>query len=101
MSSPHTLRECSGSTLGIPERCQQSVPVKSSELTLVLDAFSAGSEDMVIYNVRRTYMRSRNACNVKVGTYPVHLRRRGPGLYSCIGATAVEVLSIRSRDPQT
>ena len=49
------------------------MPVRSNELKLVLDVFSAEGEGTVIKNVRRTYIRSRNACNVKVGTYPVHL----------------------------
>ena len=49
------------------------MPVRSKELKLVLDVFSAEGEGTVIKNVRRTYIRSRNACNVKIGTYPVHL----------------------------
>ena len=49
------------------------MPVRSNERKLVLDVFSAEGEGTVIKNVRRTYIRSRNACNVKIGTYPVHL----------------------------
>ena len=69
--------ECSSSTLvitlGTLERCQRPVPVRSSNLLLVLDAPSAGGEDPVVWNVIRTHTRSRNTCNVKSGRLPVHL----------------------------
>ena len=67
--------ECSSSTLGTQalERCQRPVPVRSSNLLLVLDAPSAGGEGPVVWNVIRTHTRSRNTCNVKSGRLPVHL----------------------------
>ena len=65
--------ECSGSTLGTLERCQRPLPVRSSNLLLVLDAPSAGGEGPVVWNVIRTHTRSRNTCNVKSGRLPVHL----------------------------
>ena len=65
--------ECSSSTLGTLERCQRPLPVRSSNLLLVLDAPSAGGEGTVVWNVIRTHTRSRNTCNVKSGRLPVHL----------------------------
>ena len=64
---------CSGSTLGTLERCQRPVPVRSSNLLLVLDTPSAGGEGPVVWNVIRTHTRSRNTCNVKSGRLPVYL----------------------------
>ena len=72
--------ECSGSTLGTLERCQRPLPVRSSNLLLVLDAPSAGGEGTVVWNVIRTHTRSRNTCNVKSGRLPVHLGLDGPEL---------------------
>ena len=66
-------RESSGSTLGTLDRCQRPVPVSSSELVLVLDGFSAWGESTVTQVVIQTHIGSGNACNVKIGTYPVHL----------------------------
>ena len=65
--------ECSSSTLGTLERCQRPVPVSSSELVLVLDGLGAGVESTVTQVVIQTHIGSGNACNVKIGTYPVHL----------------------------
>ena len=39
--------ECSSSTLGTLERCQQPVSVNSSQMVLVTDEFSAGDEGKV------------------------------------------------------
>ena len=65
--------ECSSSTLGTLERCQRPVPVSSSKLVLVLDGLGAGVESTVTQVVIQTHIGSGNACNVKIGTYPVHL----------------------------
>ena len=54
--------ECSGSTLGTLERYQRPVPVRSSNLLLVLDAPSPEGENPVVWNVIRTHKRSRNMC---------------------------------------
>ena len=45
---PRTTMSASGSTLGSLERYQRPVPVRSSNLLLVLDAPSAGGEDPVV-----------------------------------------------------
>ena len=46
-SSLRTLCECSWQHSGTLERCQQPVPVNSSEMVLAMDAFSAGDEGTV------------------------------------------------------
>ena len=68
--------ECSGSTLGTLERCQRPVPVRPSELLLVLDASSAWGEETVVWNVIRTHTRSRNMCNIKIATSRSRLQPR-------------------------
>ena len=64
---------CSGSTLGTLERCQRPMPMRPSKLKLVLDATTAGGEHAVILDVLQMHTRTRNTCNVKIGTFPVHL----------------------------
>ena len=57
---------CSRSTLDTLERCQR-LPrsANPTDLWLVLDATSAGSESTVVLNVIVTHSRSRNTCNLK------------------------------------
>ena len=52
---------------------QRPVPVSSSELVVVLDGFSARVKSTHTQVVIQTHIGSGNACNVKIGTYPVHL----------------------------
>ena len=49
------------------------MPMRPSKLKLVLDATTAGSEHAVILDVLQMRTRTRNTCNVKIGTFPVHL----------------------------
>ena len=60
-------------SLGTLDRFRQPVPVSSSKLVLVLDGLGAGVESTVTQVVIQTHIGSGNACNVKIGTYPVHL----------------------------
>jgi hypothetical protein len=49
------------------------MPMRPSKLKLVLDATTAGGEHAVILDVLQMCTRTRNTCNVKIGTFPVHL----------------------------
>ena len=64
------LRQHSGHSGAMPAA---NADETHSKLKLVLDATTAGGEHAVILDVLQMRTRTRNTCNVKIGTFPVHL----------------------------